>query len=435
MRSRVVEPDALAIALRRIGGNLTPEALSVYFQQADDGDIYNLIDIANESRQKDTHLQTVLGVREDGLSQLDCVITPVSNSAKDKEIHEFVVDVVGALEANLNDRSTAYSFSDLLEHLQGANYYGFACAELEWARDGRFLVPERVWPITPRRFRYRQVDGELVQQDEFGQHEQLNLIKDFVPGKFIQHQPRNTGDIRAREGLMRVLLWAALFRNWSIKDWLLLAEIGWKPWRTGTYDKNASDQEIDDLIDVLEQMSSTAVAVHSKDTDVNVEWPKNTVSAGGKSSHLELVEFMGMEMSKVVLGATDLIEPGVNGSRSSLDERGKRFREKLNTDARRVTRTIRRQLIAPLVRYNYGPNASVPGVTLSTQDVQDIETFSKGLVNLVSGARLPMSKSWVYDQIGAPQPESEEDVIEIPINEETGLPAVPEEREGQDQES
>lgn len=408
---RVIKDLPLTHALRRIGGNITPERVSQYLREADTGWIYNFIDLSNEARQKDAHLHAVLAVREDQLAGLEWTITePPEASADEKKATEFVSEVFRSLDQDTGADSEALSFGALVEHLQVANYHGFSCAEVQWARDGAFLVPAFLWQIAHRRFRYRDTDGRLIQQDE-DQTKGIDLLRDYPRGNFIQHQPRVIGDVKVREGLARILIWPALFCNWDLKDWMLLAEIGWKPWREGTYKKNAQSHEIDELIDALEEMSSSSILVHSEDDAVEIHWPKSTSTGGGHSSHKELHAYLCRQMSKAVLGATDVIESDENGARSAVQERGKRPQEKLEKDARAVARTIRAQLIEPLVRYNPFPaGIRLPLFAFATRQAVDAKAFSETVKNFV-GAGVPLSKSWVYDELGGGEPINEDDTI------------------------
>jgi phage gp29-like protein len=405
---RIVGDIPLSAQLRRIGGGLTPQRVTEILRNADTGRIYELVDLANESRQKDTDLHALLAVREDMLAGLPWQVTePPEATPDEKRATEFVRDALQSLDDDSGDDSEVLGFTGLIEHLQIANYHGFSAAELQWRRDGRYLVPARVWPIAHRRFAFRDRDGRLVQNDEFavGKQQELDLLRDFPLGNFIQHQPRILGDIKAREGLSRLLVWSALFRNWDLKDWLLLAEIGWKPWRRGTYKKNAGKDEIDDLIAMLEEMSASAVAAYSEDITVNVDWPKN--SSQGNSNHKELHSYLGKGMAKAILGATDIIESDDTGARAATQERGKRVQEKLEKDARSQSRTIRSQLVRPLVRYNPFPSGiRIPGFSFATRNAVDLKSFSESVKNL-NEAGVPLSKSWIYDEIGGGKPEDD----------------------------
>jgi hypothetical protein len=48
---------ALNNQFSRIGGAITPLQVSAIIQEADDGTTYRLVDLMNECRQKDCHLQ------------------------------------------------------------------------------------------------------------------------------------------------------------------------------------------------------------------------------------------------------------------------------------------------------------------------------------------------------------------------------------------
>ena len=120
---------------------------------------------------------------------------------------------------------------------------------------------------------------------------------------------------------LHVLLWAALFRNWDIGDWLKLAELSWKPWRIGSYKGSASTEDIQGLINALESLTSNGVATHSDRVEIGVEWPQR--GRGGKPEHEALASFIGMEMSKAVLGQTLTTEQGERGAQ--LERGGQRL--------------------------------------------------------------------------------------------------------------
>lgn len=412
---RIIRPESLVRDMRRIAGNLTIGAVSHAIREADRGEPYDLIDIANECRQKDAHLQAILSVREDAIGEFEWVVEPPKN-ATDEEVEaaEFAQEAIRGLQRESSAAPGSMSFTGLLEHLQSANYYGFANAEMVWGRKEGRLVPVGAFPISHRRFRFNQDNGMLVFKDQYSVLPERNLLSDFVPGKFIQHQPRVNGDIKSREGLARVLIWAALFRNWTLKDWLILAEMGWKPWLKASYSPDLSDEGIEDLRRALEMMSSSSILIHPDASEVDViDQAKTGGGLGGMSSHRELYEFLGREMSKAVLGANDVVEAGETGSRAAVQERGKRVSEKVSTDAQRVSSTVQAQLIAPLISMNYGPDVR-PGVfTINTQDVSDVRNLSVAIKNLVT-VGVPLSATWVYDELGGGRPIDEDDEIVLP---------------------
>src|SRR5690606_25284205 len=101
---------------------------------------------------------------------------------------------------------------------------------------------DRFEHLSQRRFGFRPDDGAFVLRD-IGMGADGVDFREEWPNKFVVSQPRVTGDAAHREGLCRVLVWACLFRTWTVADWLKTAELSWKPWRIGTYKKGATANE------------------------------------------------------------------------------------------------------------------------------------------------------------------------------------------------
>lgn len=411
-----VGQEPLSMQFQRIGGNLTPAIVSSIIVQADGGDQSRLVDLENEARQKDCTLHSVLQTRELSLLALEWQINPREETRrKSVKVAEFCCE---ALEQCL-------SFSRALQDLQGAPYYGHATQEVLWGRDGRFVIPREFSHIQQRRFEFRQSDGRLCLSPNNGLGTQsVDLLRDVTPGKFVQHQPRINGDVPAREGLGRVLMWAALFRNWDIRDWMQLGEMGWKPTRLGVYKKGASDDDIDALYAVLQKLTSSGWAGLPDTTDVRIEWPKGN-SIG--DTHKSLANFLGDEMAKAVLGQTLTTSAGEKGARSLGDVHDRVRRDILEADARAIEQTINSQLIAPMVRMNFGANEEVPVFSFVTAETANIESFGKAMADLSPVLRLPAK--WAREQIGAPEPDEDDELLgawqDIPIDPETGMPADP----------
>lgn len=403
----------LSLQLQRIGGGLTPQQVSSIIRDADSGYMWRLIDLGNEARQKDCHLQSVLYTRESALAGLDWEVRPSKKPgrkeplAKDRRIAEFT-------EAAIRQAVVPYEshelcgFPDLVAHLNGAVFPGYAVSEIDWKKDGASIVPRGFSRISARRFRFNIESGRLEWWDQgFGMAEGVDFAEKY-PGKFICHKPRINGDVPCREGLIRVLMWAALFRNWDIRDWLSLAELAWKPWRTGKYQKAASQEDIDNLESVLESLTTSGVATYPETTELEIHFPSG--NAGTNATHQELANFMAAEMSKAVLGQTLTTEAGTRGARSLGDVHDEVRKDIREADAMAVAATIRRDLIVPLVRMNFGPTAAIPDFQFITEESADLKAFGEGVKNLFdAGTKIP--QSWVRDQAGIPEPEEGEELL------------------------
>lgn len=398
----VVEDRPLWRQFQRIGGNLTPQDVSTIILEADCGNIERLVNLANEARQKDGHLHSVLQTRELALKGLDWdLVPPRDPSGPEKKATE---DLKAILEE-------ADNFPDLVHHLTGSGvYHGHATAEtmyrFERVRSRQLIVPYKWNRIHSNRFAFGQTTGELLFTEDGRTGE--NLLENY-PGKFVQYQPLVNGDAPAREGLSRLLVWLALFRNWDLRDWLQYGEIGWKPWRLGTFEKGAHKKDIEILKRALRTLTTTGAAVLSDATKLSVEWPKG-VGSTITSSHKELFDTIGAEMSKAVIGQTLSTEQGNRGSQSLGKVQEKVRGDILVADAIGEAAVISRHVIRPFYQLNHPPSVRPARFIFRTEDSVDLETFSKAIEKLVK-AGLEIPSEWVRNQGGIPEPQKGQDTI------------------------
>jgi len=145
--------------------------VSSIIREADSGYVYQLVDLANEARQKDCHLQALLNTREIAVSSLNWAITPAIPhegyvpTDRDREVAFFVESALKGADGN-GERSR--SFTDLLTHLAGGIYFGYAVSEVNYELSDGYVVPSGFTPVSPRRFRFSWGDGELLWWDQFG---------------------------------------------------------------------------------------------------------------------------------------------------------------------------------------------------------------------------------------------------------------------------
>ncbi len=404
--TRVVLPErTLREQHHRIAGGLTPDQVARIMQQADLGQPCLLVDLFNESRQKDGHLQGICNTRDIAVSL--CGIDfeePESPKRKDKKAIALCRRIIQEFD----------NFPTLVEHLTGSYIPGHATSAIEWHKteDGA-LLPFKAKNLPAREFIFEQTTGGLRYRRSMGDTIGIDLATEF-PARIVQIQRRIVGDVQVREGLIRCLVWAAIFRNWSLKDWIALGEIGWKPWRIGAYEKGASDEDIKGLVDALEFLGNTGVAAIAKTTELKVEWPKGMApGTGGSSTHRELLDTMGREMSKAVLGQTTSTEPGANGDRASTETRD-RIRTDIRTaEAVQIASVLRSQLFAQAVALNIGPDVAVPVPCFETGDALDQLQFAQAVQALCGkhGAGLKLPAKWVRGELGAPEPKEGEEVI------------------------
>src|SRR5580698_10684243 len=89
---------------------LTPEKLAAVLRQAEFGDPYLYLELAEEMEEKDLHYLAVLGTRKESTAQLDLVVRPASSEAGDVRIADMVSDLL--LNGALNLASAIFDIQD-----------------------------------------------------------------------------------------------------------------------------------------------------------------------------------------------------------------------------------------------------------------------------------------------------------------------------------
>ncbi len=404
-------PRPLSQRLQRIGGRLSPEEVTAILRQADTGYMYRLCDLADDARLKDCHLNGILHRRETAVAGLRWQVVPASDRPKAQRIAVFVEQVLKAFGEEQLPGAELKDLNHTLSHLNGAVFYGYGVAEVLWDRRGRYVVPLGSIPMAPRRFIFAQQDGSFRWWDAVGSaypYPGFDLRSAYPTGKFLIHRPRINGTVGCMEGLVRPLVWASLFRSWSIGDWMRLAELAWKPYRVGEYERNASTEDKAALLEALELLTTNGFALIPKTTNVRVEYVKGSSSAG--TDHATLAAFLAAEMSKCVLGATLTVEQGPVGSNALGNVHADVSKALRDTDARAIEATIQRQLVTPLVRMNFGDNVAIPTFQFVTDDAIDLVAYSTAIDRLASrGLRIPAR--WCRSTFGIPEPEDGEEVL------------------------
>ena len=149
-----------------------------------------------------------------------------------------------------------------------------------------------------------------------------------------------------------------LAKNLSLKDWLIYAEIFGMPVRVARYEPAATAEEKRELLHMLESLGSNAVGLFSRAVELQVI----DASRGATGAPYErLIEFLNREMSKAWLGQTLTTDiAGQSGSVAASRVHEEVRRDILFDDLRKEARTIRRDLLAPMARMKFGPEAPAP---------------------------------------------------------------------------
>jgi phage gp29-like protein len=420
-------PPPWGFTPNRLGAETTnAEVVSQMLLWADGGFFGPLVDLFDEMRLKDAHLHAVLMTLELSISGMELRISPARDKAPDRRIAAATQDVLSEFGVTYRRDISPSDMTDLISHHVGGFVYGYSVSQTIWEKQGGDLIPIGGIPLQPRRFIVDPKTGRLCLYDAAGgqQFPGSDLYEKY-PNQIMQFQPRVNGTGPMSEGLMRVLLWSAIFRNWGIRDWLQLARLAWHPYILGVVKRGGAGagmggisqhsggsiavwNDVANLEKAINDLLKYGTAVHAEATEIDVKWPQG--SGGKESGHEALARFFADEMSKAALGSTLSTQQGRTGAMALGQVHDSVRKDRRNAMARAIAAMIRKDLVEPFVRMNFGANVYVPKVSLVPQDDLDLTTFSTALKALVD-AGMQVPAEWVRSRIQMPSPRVGDEVL------------------------
>ena len=346
---RVVVPRAEDTVRDYPGVGLTPSRLSGILREADDGSLGTAMQLFEEMEEKDAHLYCVANTRRLALTGLpwDVVSAATVREGVDRASADVAAHYCSDVLHDLD------SFEEALQHLSLAVGRNIAVSEIVWDVVAGELRPIALAPVDFTRIVFDPFDRPRILTTE----EPRDGIE-IAPHKFIVHTPHSVSGHPQRGGLLRVTAMVYLAKNLSLKDWMIYAEIFGMPVRIARYEPAASAEEKRELLHMLESLGSNAVGLFSRAVELQVI-DANRGAAG--APYERLIDFLNREMSKAWLGQTLTTDiSGQSGSVAASRVHDEVRQEILADDMRKEARTIRRDLLAPLTRLRFGPEAPIP---------------------------------------------------------------------------
>lgn len=391
-------PIMAAVAIRDVNDKfssypsdgLTPVKLARIFKEADAGDPFRQMELFEEMESKDTHLFSQLQTRKLAVTGLDWEVQPFSQDETDQEIAAFVEEQLKELDG----------FSDNLMDILDAIGKGISFQEIEWEyRDGHVVVGNIEY-VHQKKFYYDTLTDALMLRTE--------AFPGGIPlpeNKFIVHRYKARSGHPSRYGVLRVVAWMYLFKNYDLKDWVSFCEVYGMPLRLGTYDATASEKDKAALMDAIVRMGTDAAGIVPSGTDIKF------IESNKQSSvdiYERLARFCDEQMSKAIVGQTLTSDSG--GSYAQSKTHNDVRQDLTEADCKAVMETVRRDLIRPLVEFNFGVQAHVPYFILNATDTDDLKETAE-IVNTLAAAGLEIPKSWLYKKFNIPAPENGEETI------------------------
>lgn len=380
---------------------LTPSRLTAILAEADDGSLSTAMQLFEEMEEKDAHLFAVANTRRLALTGLEWQV--VSGA-----------DVHDGVDRNRADEAAAYCremligldhLDEVLQHLSLAVGRNIAIAEIVWDVADGALQPVDILPVDFTRIVFDELDRPRILTEDEPQ-EGIEV----PPNKFIVHTPHSVTGHPQRGGLLRVTAMVYLAKNLALKDWMIFAEIFGMPVRIARYEPNATQEEKRELLRMLESIGSNAAGIFSRAVELQVIEANRGTSG---PPYERLVEYLNREMSKAWLGQTLTTDiAGQKGSFAATKVHETVRQDVLADDVRKEGRTIRRDLLTPLTRLRFGPEAPIPHFRRKLRQTSDAVELADVLDVAVNQLGLKVPAAWAHDALGVPQ--SSEDETTVP---------------------
>ena len=426
-----------------LGPDLTPELLSGIILDRNLGYLQRWVDLADEAREKDPHLHSQLSIREESVVETEFVVHPGkgSNQQQAKRAAAVFQELIDDWKKRSNN-----GFYQWLAEFTETIFYPAGLHEVLWTRDGRITVIDGLKKVHTRRLSFCS-DGHDpdpwalriwdpgVLQSPYSKFYGVN-VSELHPHKTLVNLPRVRGAQQTREGLFAIVVWFWLFKIWSWRDVMALAEMLGRPPVIGYYAaggakadgarikmngaRDATQDEIDAGRAVIESVTSALRAMLPDTVRLEaLEYQMPTT----EPMQLMISKLIDSYVSKAVHGVANLSDLKA-GARAAVETQERTSYTFWHSDCRRAE-----QLLGTMARYiieanpdYFRPNCPVPEIKAVTRSVSDrlnelkvIEAARK------TGIRVPASHA--YEVSGIPEPQDDEEVLgELPAD-NTTVPA------------
>jgi phage gp29-like protein len=361
-------------------------------KEADDGSMAAPMQLFEEMEEKDPHLFSVASTRRLALTGLDWQVVSAA------EVREGVDATSAAETAEYCGQILAdlAAFDDVLQHLAMALGRNIAVAEIVWDVAGGELRPVDLVPVDFTRLVFDELDRPHVLT---GDNDRDGI--ELTANKFIVHVPHGASGHPQRGGLMRVTAMTYLAKNLALKDWMIFAEVFGMPVRIARYEPTATAEEKRELLHMLESLGSNAAGIFSRAVELQIIESKK---ASSSAPYNALIEFLNREMSKAWLGQTLTTDiAGLSGSVSASRVHETVRQDILADDIRKEGRTMRRDLLAPITRLRFGPDAPVPFFRRMLKTPREVGDVVRVLDAAVNDLGMAVPDAWARETLGVPE--------------------------------
>lgn len=399
---------------RSVITGLTPQRLRYILHAIAQGTwTPDYFELAEEMEERDLHYRGVLQQRKLKAAGAPMDVLPASEDKRDLEIADLVrMDV---LEGR-------YSHDMRIELLDAVGK-GVSCQEVVWEMRGGRWVPSQYYRIDQRWLTFDLADGTTPYLiGERGEHEAGSIAPigghgsrwrwnaaPLMPYKHLYHVHRSKSGLPARGGLAYAVATMYLLKSTALKDWWAFAEVFGLPVRVGKYGPNASDDDIQTLINAISEIASDAGCVIPDSMMIEFVQAGRSGGGGGSSNDAlfeKMADWCDSQVSKAVVGQTMTTDDGSSLSQAQIHHeiRG----DIVEDDVRQVCDTLTETLVRWYCDLNgLMTKAGYPRIAPpADEDAIDVTAVAQAVK-----AGLRVGQEWMRGRMGIPEPAEDDEVL------------------------
>jgi phage gp29-like protein len=385
-----------------VTSDLTPANLVKLFKSFDGGDLADGFQLAELMEEADGHLQSVASKRRAAVKRLqwDVVSASVVKRVQDARADEaaaYCKEVLSEID----------TLDECLEHLSLATGRNLSVCELVWGSGSGGLALESIEPVLHTRLRFDMTAAPelriLTAEDS------TNGIR-LGPNKWIVHAPNSASSLPFRGKLLTVSARLFVAKNYAFKDWLVFTEVFGMPVRVAFYDPATANADTkSEMLRMLQTLGTDAAGIFPRGTELEFK----ETGKQGETPYQSLADWCDRQMSKAWLGETLTTDTsGATGTYSAANVHREVSKDLAESDIAEEAKTLRRFLLAPLVRLKFGPDCPVPYWKRTVEEPKDPEQVARVLDAAANRLGMPVPRTWAYETLGIPEPAEGDEVLE-----------------------
>ena len=377
---------------------LTPAKAANILKEAEQGNMVAQCELAEDIEEKDAHIQSELGKRRLAVQSVPWNIVPPPNaSAAEKRDTQMIEEQL----------RSAMWLKDAFFDANDAILKSFSCQELTWDyADGQHYITNCEWQDPSWFQTHPDNRNQLMLRD--GSHTGMELR----PFGWLTHTAKAKSGYLSRRGLIRVLVWPFLFKNYSVRDLAEFLEIYGLPIRLGKYPSGASEGEKLALLRAVMSIGHNAGGIIPRGMEIDFQNAAN----GASDPFMAMMGWCEKSASKAILGGTLTSQADGASSTNALGNVHNEVRQEIrDADCAALQASITRDIIYPLYALNgksYRSPRRCPRFEFDTTEAEDLRDLAYPLRAFV-GMGMQVSKAWLHEKTKIPQAQKGEAVLEI----------------------